>query len=163
MNEQLQHTLQAIINNELGKIDALFQSATAEGPDVKAVSALLEATELDKMLGELSGQVSALKNQMNEKLTEQFALSGVQNMSVNGSTVYKHVEKYANAKADCRQQLVAWARANELDDMIVVQPQRFKSWCRERLEDENGRGLPEEIADMVEIFEKVSLRVRKAG
>ena len=160
----LQSTLQTLIANELGKIDAKFHSADhgGTGVDTKAVEALLAANELASTLTELSNQVSALKSQINEQLTEQFALLGVQSMSVNGSTVYKNVEKYANAKPEHRRELVEWARRNELDDMIVVQPQRFKSWCREQFENENTRGLPEEIAGMVEIFEKVSLRIRKA-
>lgn len=160
----LQTTLQTLISNELGKIDAQFQGAdhSGTGVDTKAVEALLAANELSATLTELSNQVSGLKSQINEQLTEQFALLGVQSMSVNGSTVYKNVEKYANAKPEHRQALVEWARANELDDMIVVQPQRFKAWCREQLEGENTRGLPAEIQGMVEIFEKASLRIRRA-
>jgi hypothetical protein len=162
MNEALQKTLQTLIDNELGKIDALFHSAdaNASGVDVRAVAAFLDAHELDGLLGKLNNQVNALKQLFNDQLTEQFALLGVQSMNVNGSTVYKNVERYANAKPECRRQLVEWARENGLDDMVVVQPQRFKSWCRELLEGEDG-GLPAAIADMVEVFEKPSLRIRR--
>ena len=104
----LQSTLQTLIANELGKIDAKFHSADhgGTGVDTKAVEALLAANELASTLTELSNQVSALKSQINEQLTEQFALLGVQSMSVNGSTVYKNVEKYANAKPEHRRELV---------------------------------------------------------
>lgn len=156
--------MQNMVSRQVESIADQFQAADTTGTsiDANAVAALLRANELETALGELKGQVAALKTQINESLVEQFALLGVQNMNVNGSCVYRHVDRYANAKAEFRGQLVAWARENDLDDMIVLQPARFKSWCREQLESENARGLPPEIFDMVEIFERASLRIRKA-
>jgi hypothetical protein len=95
-------------------------------------------------------------------LTEQFAANGVQSINIDGCTVFLRLERYANARPQCRSELVAWARASGLDDMIVVQPQRFKSWCREQLDSEAcGFALPSEIAGMVNVFETAALRIRR--
>ena len=162
MIEELQKTLQRLIDNEVGKMDALFHSADGDGMaiDPRAIQALLIANELDGLLRKLQNQVDGIKQIFADQLVEQFALLGVQSMNLHGQTVFKNVDRFANAKPECRQQLVAWARENDLDDMIVLQPQRFKSWCREQLEGPEG-ALPDEIAGMVEIFEKASLRIRK--
>lgn len=118
--------------------------------------------ELKGELDELSEQASQRRAEMTlieSRLLEQFALNGLQSMNIDGCCVYHNVEKYANAKKEFRPQLVEWARRTGLDDMIVLQPASFKSWCREQIE--QGE-LPAEIAGMVDIFEKPSLRVRKA-
>jgi hypothetical protein len=126
---------------------------------------LADYLALKDHLDELNAQAAQTRGEMSqveERLVEQFALSGVSSMNVNGKTVYRNVEKYANARKEHRGELVAWARENGLDDMIVLQPASFKSWCREQLEGDDATGLPTEIAPMVDIFEKTSLRVRKA-
>lgn len=162
-SQRLHAYLQRLISEELGRIEQQFRDAddTGTNVDMQAVRALLAANELDGIVKELGNQVGGLKQLINEKLTEQFGLLGLQSTNVDGQTVYRNVEKYANAKPECRQQLVAWARENGLDDMIVVQPQRFKSWCREHMEGDDG-GLPVAIAEMVDVFEKPSLRIRRS-
>lgn len=157
----LHYVFQRLASNELARIEEQFRLADDRGTnvDIQAIRALLAADELDGVLSEIKNQVSGVKQAINEKLTEQFGLLDVQSMNVDNRTVYRNVEKYANAKPEHRQDLVKWARENELEDMIVVQPQRFKSWCREQIE--NG-GLPEEIASLVDVFEKPSLRIRRS-
>ncbi len=115
-----------------------------------------EIDEINAVLGERKKTLKAIES----RVAEQFALNGVNSMNVNGSTIYRHTEKYANAKKEHRSELVDWARENELDDMIVLQPSSFKSWCKEQLQDAGG--LPAEIAEMVDVFEKSSVRVRKS-
>ena len=122
---------------------------------------LKDYMQLSKDAGELAAKAKRLRAEaalLEDKLVEQFATAGVQNMSVDGKTVYLRVDKYANAKADNRAELVAWAREHDLDDMIVLQPARFKSWCREHIE-ESGE-LPAEISEWVNLFETVKLLIK---
>jgi len=132
------------------------------GIDQDDVVAFLDLSEQIGTMNEQLNQLKAARGKIEERLVEQFMVNNVQSMNVNGSTVYRHTEQFANCKADCRQQLVAWARENGLDEMIVVQPARFKSWCREQLNDQENGELPPAVAEMVEIFEKQSMRVRKS-
>lgn len=153
--------LQKLLSEEIDRIDERFRLADTDGTsvDTEAMRALLAADELDGVLAELKSQVSGLKQRINEKLTEQFGLLGVQSQNIDGATVYRNVEKYANAKPECRTALVAWAREQDgMEEMIVLQPAKFKSWCREQIEQET---FPEQIAEMVNIFEKPSLRIRR--
>jgi hypothetical protein len=159
--QELQIVLQRLLSDELNRIEQQFRDAddTGTNVDLQAVRALLDADSLDGFLKELGNQASGLKQLINEKLTEQFGLLGLQSTNIDNKTIYRNVDKYANAKPECRTALVEWARENELEDMIVVQPQKFKSWCKEQIE---AGTFPEEIADMVDIFEKPSLRIRRA-
>ena len=124
---------------------------------------LKEFLRLRDEAAELTAQASqkrAAAAELEKELSEQFAASGVQNINCDGSTCYLRIERYANARKEHRQQLVAWARNNGFDDMVVLQASSFKSWCREYI-GENGE-LPEEIAGMVDLHENVKLGVRKS-
>ncbi len=124
---------------------------------------LKELLRLDAEIAELSeaaDRARAARSVVEKRLVEQFATSGVQSLNVDGRSVYLRVEQYANAKPEFRGELVAWARDNDLEEMIVVQPQRFKSWCKERLD--SPEGLPAEIADKVNVFQAAAIRSRKS-
>lgn len=134
----------------------------APGLDMEQLEHYLILKDLLDDANTEAARLRAEMSQVEERLVEQFALCGVSSLNIKGKTVYRNTEKYANARKEHRTELVAWARDNGLDDMIVLQPQSFKSWCREQLEGDDAAGLPAAIAPMVDIFEKVSLRVRKA-
>ena len=128
--------------------------------DMDAIKRILELKqEIDETNDRLSG-LKAERAQLEAELTEQYALNGVTSMACDGHTLYRTVDRYANAKPECRQEIVEWARQNGLDDMIAVNPARFKSWCKEQMDD--NETLPASLVDKVTFFEKVNLRVRKS-
>lgn len=134
-----------------------------ESPVGVDFDAIKRVIELDEEIGELSAKANQLKaerTRLEEMLVEQYAMNGLTSMNCDGRTLYRNVEKYANAKAECRDQIVEWARREGLADMIAVNPARFKSWCKERIQEDGN--LPAEIADKVTFYERVSLRNRKA-
>ena len=137
----------------------------------------IDQTDVDLLLV-LNEQIANVEEQLSglnadranteARLVEQFDLHGVQSMNVNGQTVYRKTNKHVSCKAECRQQLVEWAQKHGLAEMIVVQPARLKSWCKEQLEDVEIGGirhrgeLPAEVAELVTIYDKQSIRVRKS-
>ena len=124
---------------------------------------LREYLRLKACLQELADEAAELRAEMRpveERLAEQFIMGGVQNMSMDGHTCYVSVDKYANAKRDCREKLIEWARESNMEDMIVLQPASFKAWCKEYISEHGD--LPVEIQEYVNVFEKATLRVRRA-
>ena len=97
------------------------------------------------------------------RLGEAFTLAGVQNIKVNGHTVYKQVDSYISIKPECQRDAVAVAEGLGLEELIVLQPQRFKSWAKEQLDSEEaGHRLPDEFTSLVNQYETISVRVRKS-
>lgn len=94
-------------------------------------------------------------------VAEWMLANGVQNVGLGDKTVYKSVSTNASVKADCKRQAVEAARGLGLDDLIVLQPQSFASYCREMLSDVGGE-LPAELRDYVNVYETVRVGVRKA-
>lgn len=123
-----------------------FLDLTAQRDDLRGKLALIE---------EERGKVEA-------RLVERFALNGVQNMKVNGATMYLNVDVHASVPPERREAALAAARSLGLDDLISLQPQRFAAWCREQLRDETTGGrLPREFEGLVNVYERPSLRVRR--
>lgn len=109
-----------------------------------------ELRDLAKRIGEVEPRVA-----------EWMLQSGVQNVRLGAVTVYKSVMTSASVKADRKREAVEAARGLGLEDLVVLQPQSFAAWCRERLA-EPGSTLPAELADCVNVYETVRVNVRKA-
>jgi hypothetical protein len=147
----------------------------ASGVDYEDLNEFIALSDQLDDLAKQQTQLKAQRDKVEERLIEQYALTATQSMNVAGRCIYRHSETYANAIAAFRAELVAWATENDLDEMIVVQPARFKSYCKELMDtaareaSEAGEPvpaaadrLPEEIRGMVSIFEKSSIRIRKS-
>lgn len=91
-------------------------------------------------------------------LVEQFTLQGTQSIKRGGKTFFLQREFSATAKPESKQALVEAMRSLGLDEMIVVQPQRLASYCREMLGNEEA--LPAEVSPLVNIHEAMRLRMR---
>ncbi|MEM9354463.1 MAG: hypothetical protein AAGA92_15765 [Planctomycetota bacterium] len=133
---------------------------TAVGVDLNSLKRVLE---IDEELSRLRDEESRLKKErgtLESLLCEQYALGNVTSMNVDGKTCYLRTDKSASVPAEHRGGMVEWAEREGLEDMIVLQPQRLKSWAKEYIEEHGA--LPEAIADKVRLYEKVSIRVRSA-
>ena len=94
-------------------------------------------------------------------LVEACAANGTQSIKRNGKTFYLAHERSITVPAEHRAAAVEAARALGLDDMIVLQPQRFGAYAREMLNDDGGK-LPAEFEPLVKIFEQTRLRMRSS-
>lgn len=115
-------------------------------------------SSLEDELGEIKKELGALE----ETLVETFALEGVQNMSLDGATVYLHRQVWA-AKNDSdvtTQQICEALTASDLSGFVAenFNWQTLSAYVRER--DDQGEELPEPLARLIHSTERYSLRVR---
>ncbi len=96
-------------------------------------------------------------------LVEEYALKGIQSINAHGQCIYLTHETSITVKADCKRAAVEVARSLGLDDLIVLQPWNFKSYCKEMLADETaGNAIPVEFTELVNVYEATRVRARKA-
>ena len=125
--------------------------------------ALHEFVELEKERRKLEVQLKSLKARkakLEEHLLTEFEQAGVQNMRVDGMTVYVHRQTWAN-HAGNPDALVAAMRAAGMGEMVKtsVNTHTLSAWVRELHSiDEN---IPTPIAPHISVSEKFSLRTNK--
>lgn len=107
--------------------------------------------EVKKELARLEGQ-----------LLEDFEHAGVDSMRIDGHTVYPHRQLFANARDGDKERAVEALRACGLHDYVKEQfnTQSLSAYVREL--DELEEPLPQPLADALDVYEKFTLRVRKA-
>lgn len=66
-----------------------------------------------------------------------------------------------SAKSGAMPEICDWMKENDLGDMVKesVHPQTLKAWAKEVMEDEGI--LPEGIVDLLNVFEKSGVTIRK--
>lgn len=125
--------------------------------------ALHEFVQVEKDRRELEAKLKSLKARkarLEEQLLTQFEQEGVQNMRVDGMTVFVHRQTWAN-HAGNPAALVEAMRAAGMDEMVKtsVNTQTLSAWVREleSIEEE----VPASIAPHISVSEKFSLRTNK--
>ena len=75
---------------------------------------------------------------------------------------YLKTETYASAVSDRKPELIEWLKANGLGDIVqeTVHSRTLSAAVKELLEDEDE--LPGELAELVNVFEKTTVGLRKA-
>lgn len=120
-----------------------------------------EYTEARKACDEQSKFYASEAAKLESLLVEQFGATGTQSLKRDGKTFYLAREFQVSAIPETRDKLIEACHALDLDEMITVQPQRLASYCREMLNDIDGK-LPEEIAPLVRVHEQQRLRMRSS-
>ena len=126
------------------------------------IKLMQEWIDLKGKISELETEATRLKDEaskLEELIIENMQLEAVQSLNTNGAMCYLHRSTYPRIKREFRIPAVEWARRHGLDEMVALQSQSFASWCREEIATEGS--LPAELANMVESYEKTSLRIRK--
>lgn len=123
--------------------------------------------DLKNDLKDVNSEIEALE----EKLLPQFEAAGVQNMRINGMTVYIHRQLWAGAPEGNREAVIGALRASGLEDYVVenFNTQSLSAWVREQvamsdddeLEDVYD-ALPESFRGNVNISERFELRSRRS-
>lgn len=122
-----------------------------------------EFLRLKSRLSEVDAEAKSIRDDMAKLeplIAEQFLSRGIQNMSINGSTVYKVVDTFISVDKERQHEAVEVAEALGLEDMIVLQPQRFSAWAREMLANEGA--IPSEFTELAKVHETTRIKVRKA-
>jgi len=115
--------------------------------------------EMEAALRKVEDEIAVLE----PILREQFAVAGIQSMSVNGMTAYVSRQVFPKYKDGAgRGDVIEALKADGLGDILRedYNSQTFNSLIRDI--ESSGRGLPEHLARVIEISEKYELRTRRA-
>lgn len=122
----------------------------------------LQAEEdcLEKQLKEVKGKLGTVE----KELLDEFSREGVQNININGRTVYLSRKVVARPKGG-RKEVIEALIAAGLADFINTDPnyntQSLDAYIRGQ--EENGQGIPEPLQSVLEVTELFFVRSRKAS
>lgn len=123
---------------------------------------VMEYADLTEKRRDLEAQVNRLKADLSareEKLVEEFAQAGIQNIKTStGATVYLNREIFAKLVGDQKKAYTALRRAG-LGDFIkdTVNSQTLRAWVREMDE-----VLPKGLQPYIDITEVFRMRMRSS-
>ena len=113
--------------------------------------------ELEDELKEVNAEIAGTEEQLVSAMIEE----EMQNFTRNGRQFVMTTRTYVNAKAGMMPALCSWMKENDLGDMVKesVHPQTLQAWVKEQIEEAGA--LPEELNEMVNVYEKSGITIRK--
>src|SRR5690606_16078792 len=114
--------------------------------------------EMEEQLKALNTEIDATERALVEAMVNE----EIQNFVRGDRLFYLRTETYVSAKAERRPELLAWLKANGLADIVqeTVHPRTLSAAVREILEQDDQ--LPDGLAGLVNVYEKVTVGLRKA-
>jgi len=99
--------------------------------------------------------------EIEERLVAAMVAEEMQNFTRNGRQFVLTSRTYANAKAGMMPAICDWMKGHELGDMVKesVHPQTLQAWAKEKMEEAGA--LPEELGEMLNVYEKSGISIRK--
>lgn len=127
----------------------------------KLAAKLRELRERKKKLQDELKEVNAAIDQCEQALAEEMISQEVQNFNLDGRTFYLSTQVYASPKADRKYELYQWLKDNGYGDMVqeTVHSRTLSAFVKELLDEGE---LPPELAEMVNVYEKTVVGMRRA-
>jgi len=124
---------------------------------------LLELRERKEQLSEQLKAVNAELEEVDRQLAELMLAEEIQNFVRSGRMFYLKTETYVSAAADRKPELIQWLKDHGLGDIVqeTVHPRTLSAAVKEMLEEDDE--LPPDLAELVNIFEKTTVSLRRAG
>ena len=115
----------------------------------------------------LENQVTELKKKIactEEELIRQMTENEVQNFTNRGKQFILTVKDYYSVRAENKPKLFDWLKANGHEALIKedINSQTLNAFGRE-ISAENDDSLPDGLRDILNVYEKVSISMRKAA
>ena len=106
-------------------------------------------------------EINTLITETEEQLVAAMVEEEMQNFTRNGKQFILTNRTYANAKAGMMPEICSWMKDNGLEDMVKesVHPQTLQAWVKEQIEEVGA--LPEELSELVNVYEKSGISIRK--
>ena len=138
-----------------------YQVGTAD--DIFSLADRLRALKAHK--SDLNEEIKGVNAQIDEtetQLVELMVDEEMQNFTRNGQMFYLNTKVYASAVAERKAELYKWLKENGYGDLVyeTVNANSLAAFVREQLEEADE--LPEGLAEMVNVFEKTTVGIRKA-
>jgi len=122
---------------------------------------LVRYRDQKKEIEEALKEINELIAQTEEQLVNSMVEEEMQNFTRNGRQFILTNRTYANAKAGMMPEICSWMKDNGLEDMVKesIHPQTLQAWVKEQIEE--GGALPEELSELVNVYEKSGISIRK--
>lgn len=130
---------------------------------------MLELSDIYRQLRDSKKQVeetlkgiNAQLAEVEKQLAEAMVSDEVQNFSRDGILFYLSTRTYASAVAQRSDELHAWLKQNGYEGLVKenVNANTLSAFVREQLEEVDE--LPPELAELVHVYEKTGVTMRKA-
>lgn len=128
---------------------------------------LAEYLELRTAVGQAEDLLSAAKRKLShaeQELIEEWSMSGIQNISVNGEVVYRTTDIGVSTPSENRKALLDVVEKAGMDHLVnhpmpSVQPAKLRSYISECVRNEEP--IIPELRELILIHTQPRLRVRK--
>ena len=113
--------------------------------------------ELEDELKEVNAEIAGTEEQLVSAMIEE----EMQNFTRNGRQFILTNRTYANAKAGMMPAVCEWMKDNGLGDMVKesIHPKTLQAWVKEQIEEAGA--LPEELSELVNVYERSGISIRK--
>jgi len=115
--------------------------------------------QLEKELKELKAEIE----QIEQELVDIMLQEEMQNFTRSGQMFYLQTRTYASAVAEKKQELFIWLKENGYGDLVyeTINANSLAAFIRELLEEEEE--LPKDLRDLVNVYEKTTIGMRRAS
>lgn len=107
--------------------------------------------------------VNAQIEETDRALAAEMVANEIQNFVRGGRMFYLKTETYVSSVAERKSELIEWLKDNGYGSIVqeTVHPRTLSATVKELME-ENGDELPRDLAELVNVFEKTTVGLRKA-
>lgn len=114
--------------------------------------------ELEDELKEVNAKIGRVDQELSNLMLEE----ELQSFNRNGQTFYVNTKTYASAVPERKQDLFAWLKNHGYGDMVAetVNANTLSAFVREMLSETDQ--LPEDLEELVNVYEKTTVGIRKA-
>lgn len=107
-------------------------------------------------------ELNAKIDEVNDRLVEMMVGAEMQSFNRAGRLFYLSTRTFASPAKDNKDALCGWLRANGYGDLVreTVYAQSLAAFVRELLDEDDE--LPADLADLVNVYEKTTVGIRKA-
>jgi hypothetical protein len=122
---------------------------------------LVRYRDRKKEIEEALKEINALITETEEQLVSAMIEEEMQNFTRNGRQFILTNRTYANAKAGMMPAVCEWMKDNGLGDMVKesIHPKTLQAWVKEQIEEAGA--LPEELSELVNVYERSGISIRK--
>lgn len=123
---------------------------------------LAELKDRKKVLDDELKAINTRIAEVEEELANKMLTEEIQSFQRSGKTFYVTTKVFASAVPERKAKLFAWLKENGFGDMVTetVNANTLSAWVREQLEE--SESLPEGLEELVNVYEKTTVGIRKA-
>jgi hypothetical protein len=143
--------------------EVVFSTTESEAQlDIAKIRRYRELREAEAAADAEKGAIKEEADALETELVEAFSEAGLQNLSVDGKTVYLHRSTYALKQPgvtadDIKTALIESGNADLVTE--TVNAQTLNAFVRELLDSDDAKGLPPELASLLSLGERYGVRI----